>query len=74
MAVEVIVNDRKPLEIMDIVKELREQGYVQGRDFDFSYHASQFSAFDHSLPTRRYTVFRFYVEKYAILFTLKYGS
>ena len=72
MAIKVIVYDRNPNEVMEIVRELREQGYEQGTDYDFAYFQSQLDAFGHEPPTRRYTVFTFYNEKYATLFTLKY--
>lgn len=74
MAVEVIVYDRTPTAILEIVKELREQGYEQYKDFNFAYHASTQDTFGHEAPTRRFTVFTFYTEKYATLFALKYSS
>ncbi len=74
MAIEVIVHDCTPNEIMDIVKDIRQQGYVQGVDFDFAYHKPTWDTFGHEAPTRRYTVFTFHVEKYATLFALKYGN
>lgn len=73
MAIEVVIYDRKPLEIMEIVKDLRIDGYVQGKDYDFAYHQSKMDTFGHEPPTRRHTVFTFYNEKYATLFTLKYS-
>lgn len=73
MAIEVVVYDRNPNEVMEIVKELRGQSCVQGRDFDFEYHPSIQDTFGHEPPTRRFTVFRFYTEKYATLFALKWS-
>lgn len=72
MAVEVVIYDRKPTEIIDIVKELRLQGYTQGVDFDYAYHQPVWDTFGHEAPTRRFTVFTFYNERYATLFALKY--
>ena len=74
MAVEVIVYDRTPTAIIEIVNELREQGYEQYKDFNFEYHPSTQDTFGHEAPTRRYTVFTFYTEKYATFFALKYSS
>jgi hypothetical protein len=74
MAVEVIIYDRTPTMIIEIVKELREQGYEQYKDFNFAYHASVIDTFGHEAPTRRYTIFTFYSEKYATFFALKYSS
>ena len=72
--IDVIVMDKSPNEVMDIVKELRAQGYAQGIDFDFAYNKPTWDTFGHEEPTRRYTVFTFYKEKYATLFALKYSS
>jgi hypothetical protein len=74
MAIELKVYDKRPVEVMEIVQELREQGYIQGADFDFEYHAPVQDTFGHEPPTRRYTIFTFYTEKYATLFALKYGN
>ena len=74
MAVTVVVYDKAVPEIMDIVKELRTQGYEQGKDFDFAYHQAEWDTFGHENPKRRHTVFTFYTEKYATLFAIKYGS
>lgn len=71
--IEVTVFDRDPGEIMEIVRLLRQQGMMQGRDFDFVYHPAKSDPITgHWLS--RYTVFCFYTEKYATLFALKYGS
>ena len=57
---------------MDIVRALREQGYIQGKDFDFAYHQSKWDEMIGEIPT--HTVFKFYEDKYATLFALKYSS
>lgn len=74
MAIEVIVHDVNPVRIMELVRELRDEGYVQGADFDFAYHQPIWDTFGHEPPTRRYTIFTFYVEKYATLFAIKHGN
>ena len=58
---------------LDIVHELRTLGYVQGRDFDFSYHQSFWDGFGHE-ETPRHTIFKFYNETHASWFALKYTS
>lgn len=58
--------------IMEIVRELRSTGLVQGKDFDFSYHQSRWDEMIGEIPTT--TIFTFYTEKYASLFALKYAS
>lgn len=71
--ISVEIKDRNPNEIIDIVRELRTQGLVQGKDFDFAYHASRWDTFGHEPPTRRFTVFTFYDEKLATWFILKWA-
>ena len=66
--------DKAVSEIMSIVYELRNQGYVQGVDFDFAYKPPEFDNFSGDAVHNRYTRFTFYNEKYATLFTLKYGN
>lgn len=73
MAVTVVVYDKAVPEIMDIVKELKTQGYKQGKDFDFAYTPPT-EDWMNGIQTRRYTTFTFYTEKYATLFAIKYGS
>lgn len=70
--IEVIVKDRRPNEILEIVADLRQQGLVQGRDFDFAYQAEEWDGFTGKIK-ERLTVFSFHTEKYATLFSLKYA-
>lgn len=74
MAIEVFVHDKGVPEVMDIVNDLRKQGLIQGKDFDFAYQPPVWNTFGHEPPTRRCTTFTFYKEKYAMLFTIKYGT
>jgi hypothetical protein len=73
MALTVTVIDKGPTEIMEIVRELRVQGMVQGRDFDFAYHQPRYDVGSYDGVENRKTIFTFHTEKYATLFTLKYG-
>ena len=62
-----------PSRVMEIVRELRSMGWVQGKDFDFAYIAESFD--DELLELNpRHTLFTFYTEKYSTLFLLKYAS
>ena len=56
---------------MDIVREIREYGLVQGKDFDFAYNQTKWDDMIGEIPT--HTVFTFYTEKYASFVALKYG-
>jgi hypothetical protein len=70
MTQQVKLLDRTANEVMDMVYELRAQGLVQGRDFDFAYHQSRWDEMIGEIP--KTVVFDFYTEKYATLFAIKY--
>ncbi len=72
MTAEIIIHNRDAIEIMDIVKKLRADGWVQGRDFDFYFHQSHWDGMIGRIPSS--TKFTFYTEKYALFFALKYAS
>jgi hypothetical protein len=59
-------------EILDIVKELRLQGLVQGEHFDFAFHQTAYDPITGHMIEDRHTLFTFHAEKYATLFALKY--
>jgi hypothetical protein len=57
---------------MEIVRELRQQGMIQGIDFEFTYVSStEFTITDSPRP--RHAIFAFNTEKYATFFALKYS-
>ena len=58
--------------VMDIVRELRDMGWIQGRDFDFAYNQSRWDEMIGEIPKQ--TMFTFYNEKYASFFLLKYAT
>lgn len=68
----VTVYNRDSNEVMEIVRLLRLQGLTQGIDFDFAYHQTKFDPITGHHVEDRHAIFKFYVEKYATLFSLKY--
>lgn len=72
--IQVIVNDKSPADIMEIVRELRASGLIQGTDFDFAYKPAEWDNFSGDAVHNKHTKFIFYSEKYATLFALKYGN
>ena len=52
---------------MEIVRELRQQGMVQGTDFEFTYVRST----EYNMP--KHAIFAFHKDKYATFFALKYS-
>ena len=69
---EVKLLDKMPNEIMDIVKEIRKMGYVQGIHFDFEYHKPEIVLTEYEGVYNRYTIFRFYKDEIATWFSLRY--
>jgi hypothetical protein len=70
--IEVTIHNRNAHEIMEIVNELRQTGLVQGVDFDFAFHQSTWDSMIGEIPTN--TVFKFYKDKYATFFSIRYSS
>lgn len=70
--IKVKLEDIPPNDIMDIVNELKELGWKQGVDFDWSYNKPLFDS-EWNLSRPKNTVFTFYNEKYGTWFALKYG-
>lgn len=70
---EITLNDIKVPVLLDIVGELRDQGWKMGQDFDWTYHPAPYRTYnDPPIPAPK-AVFAFYTEKYATFFVLKYG-
>lgn len=70
--INIVITQKNAVQIMDIVRDLREQGLAQGIDFDFAFHQSRWDDMIGEIPKQ--TVFMFHTEKYATLFALKYSS
>ena len=68
---KITIYNKDPIEIMDIVRKLREEGLLQGTDFDFAYNQSKWDEMVGELP--KHTNFMFYQYKHATLFALKYS-
>lgn len=71
---DVVIMDRDPSYIVDVVRELRANGFVQGVDFDFAYRPSSWDNFSGDAVYNRSTIFTFYKEEIASWFTLKYSN
>ena len=69
--IKVTIKDRDPNEIMEIVRQMREDGVAQSKDFDFAYYQGHWDEMIGAVP--KHTVFTFYNEKIATLFALKYS-
>mgnify|MGYP000217822027 FL=1 len=72
MAITVVIENRGVSDVLDIVKELKTSGLVQGVHFDFAYNQSRWDPMIGNV--KGFTNFTFYDEKYSTLFALKYSS
>jgi hypothetical protein len=72
MAIKIVIENKNVNEILDMVKELRDKGLVQGVHFDFAYNQSRWDPMIGDV--KGFTNFTFYEEKYSTLFALKYLS
>jgi hypothetical protein len=72
--IEVKLYNHDPTRIMEIVRELRTSGLVQGKDFDFAYHKATYAETGWDRLDDAHTVFMFHTEKYATLFAIKYST
>jgi hypothetical protein len=70
--IEVRIIDKKVNDILDLVKEIKALGHIQGVDFDFEYHPPKYNDFSGDPVYNRVTVFKFYTEKLATWFSLRY--
>jgi hypothetical protein len=67
----ITLTGKNPNEIMDIVREMRFSGWVQGTDFDFAYHQSRWDDMIGEIP--KCAIFTFYTDKHATFFALKWA-
>ena len=71
---EIKLLHKTPNDILDIVREMRKTGLVQGKDFDFSYAPASYNNDGWEAVEPRKTVFVFYTEKWATWFVLKWAT
>ena len=57
---------------MNIVRDVRLKGYIQGVDFDFEYRPPKFDDMGITAVYNRCVIFRFYKEELASWFALLY--
>ena len=70
--IEIVVEHRGISEILPMLASMRERGWVLYRDFSFAYHyhTATFDNDGHEAVTPRHTVFTFFTEELATMFTL----
>ena len=68
---EIKLHHKDARETLDIVHDLRAQGLVQGRDFDFAWQRCQWDEMIGEIPSA--VEFRFYNSQWATWFSLKWA-
>lgn len=71
MSIDVVIEGKDLPRYMDIVRELRASGLIQGEHFDFKYIPSIYDYKKYSITPKK-VIFTFYDEQYAMMFKLKY--
>lgn len=71
MSIDVVIEGKDLSRYMDIVRELRVSGLIQGEHFDFKYIPSIYDYKKYSITPKK-VIFTFYDEQYATMFKLKY--
>lgn len=69
---EVVIEGLMPNESLEIVQSLKNDGFIQGKDFDWSYHKPLYNERTYELVYDRRTIFRFYQDENATWFSLRY--
>ena len=64
----ITVHGKSSNEIIDIVRQMKEHGWINGVDFDWEYH----KPVDYDRVNDRYTIFNFYKEEYSTYFALRW--
>jgi hypothetical protein len=71
---EIILEGKTASEVINLVHSLREQGLVQGKDFDFKYQQRRWSYILDEPDIPEHAVFTFYGNnKWATWFKLKWS-
>jgi len=71
---QVHITGMKPTPAMEMVRELRARGLVQGTDFDFMYLPKQFDEGVINIIQEEGVSFFFKEGKWATFFRIKYGT
>ena len=71
---KVFVSDIDATQTMEIVRELRGAGLVQGTDFNFAYQQAKYDYFSSDVHQLKGCTFTFNDSKWATLLRLKYGG
>ncbi len=70
--INIVIKNKDANEAMEMVRDLRSQGYKQGTDFDFKSSPGNWDNFSGAVIPKQ-TTFIFYNDKLATWFTLKWA-
>lgn len=66
------ISDLNIGDVIDMVADLKRDGLVQGTDFDFAFRPGQWD-YAKGEGTVKHTEFRFYHERHAVFYSLKWS-
>jgi hypothetical protein len=69
---EVTIEGLHPDQVLRLVGLVKNDGLIQGKDFDWSYHRPLYNDRTYELIYDRRTVFKFYNDEHATWFSLRY--
>lgn len=69
---EVVIEGLFPDESLEIVRSLKNDGFIQGKDFDWSYQKPLYNDRTYEQIYDRRTIFRFFKDEMATWFSLRY--
>ena len=67
----VVIYNIDPTQVIEVVREIKQQGMTLGKDFDFAYNQSKWDEMTGEIP--KHTNFVFYNDQMATWFQLKYA-
>lgn len=73
MSITVVLKDVGPIETLQQVRDLKDQGLVVGTDFDFAYHQAKWDNFSHEAVVNKHAKFTFYDEELGMIYLLRWG-
>lgn len=69
---DITIKNIFPNDLLELVRQVKKKGYIQGVDFDFSYNPPKFDNFSGESVYERTAIFTFYKEELATWFSLTY--
>jgi FAD synthase len=73
MSLDVVLKDIDVNETLQLVRELKDQGLVVGKDFDFAYHQAKWDNFSYEAVNNKHVKFTFYDQELGMIYLLRWS-